>query len=194
MRQGHDVMHVKGLRGPILSLTDEHNSSAVDGWHNPERIRKEDFRSLHIASAILARMSSDAAEEPAPKGHAHEVTLQRVLELSCAIVSLCKVKPDYLEATYFHEFFGSDGSSVAPLEHRHVFGASPPPCGGSWNPVSCPTWKFPGCGALAREFLELPAWSVRCRTGSRGIPGQASPAFAMNRFIQTRSGRRSWCV
>ena len=104
------------------------NSSAVDGWHNLERIRKEDFRSLHIASAVLARMSSGAAEEPSPKGHARVVTLQRALELSCAIVSVCKVKLDYLEAKFFHEFFGSDDSPVAPSGHVPAFGPSPLPC------------------------------------------------------------------
>ena len=75
-------------------------------------------------------MSSDATEEPPPKGRAHVVTLQRVLELFCAVVSVYKVtiELNYLEAMFSHELFGSDDSLVGPLEHRPVFGASPPPC------------------------------------------------------------------
>ena len=60
-------------------LMDEHNGSAPDGIHNPERISKEDFHSLriHIVAEVLAslRMSSEAAEEPPPKGQVHVVAL-----------------------------------------------------------------------------------------------------------------------
>ena len=104
---------------------------AAIGWHNLERISKGDFHRLHIAFIVLARMSSDASEEPPPKGHAaHLATLQRVLELSCVIVrlSVCKAKLDHLEPEFYHESFGSGGSPVASLEHRPVFRASPLPC------------------------------------------------------------------
>ena len=76
-------------------------------------------------------MSSDAATEPHPKGQVHAVALQLVLELSCAIVSVCKVKLNYLEPKCSHEFFGSGEWAVAPLctlEDGPVFGASPPLC------------------------------------------------------------------
>ena len=60
------------MRGPILSFTDKLSvdSSAPDGWPNLERISNGDFRSLHIARLVLARMSSGTADEPPPKGHA----------------------------------------------------------------------------------------------------------------------------
>ena len=67
---------------------DEHNSSAPDGFHNLERISKEYFHSLHIVAVVFARMSSDAAEDPPPKGQVHVVALQGALGLSCAIVML----------------------------------------------------------------------------------------------------------